>query len=70
VATVLIEDCSGDIGFILFVVTDLFGSETCMMDIVKINVNWGMLFENPKIVMLLYFQADCNVTKGLLHVDC
>ena len=29
-----------------------------------------MLWENYKIFMLLYFQADCNVTKDLLHVDC
>lgn len=29
-----------------------------------------MLWANPKIVMLLYFQADCNVTKGLLYMDC
>jgi len=70
VATVLTEDCTGDIGLILFVVTDLFGSKTCMMGIIKINVNMGMLWANPKTVMLLYFQAGCNVTKGLLHLDC
>ena len=40
------------------------------MDIVNINVNMGMLWANPKTVMLLYVRADCNVTKGLLHVDC
>lgn len=66
-AIVLIEGCSRDIGLILFVVTDLFGSKTCVMDIIKINVNMGMLLANSNIVMLLYFQVDCNVTKGLLH---
>ena len=69
-ATVLIEGCSGDIGLTLFVLTDLFGSKTCVMDIIKINVNMDILSANPITVMLLYFQADCNVTKGLLHVDC
>jgi hypothetical protein len=34
-------------------VTDLFESKTCMMDIVKINVNMDMLWANPKIAMLL-----------------
>jgi hypothetical protein len=53
-----------------FVVRDLFESKTCVMDIVNINVNMGMLWANPKTVVLLYVRADCNVTKGLLHVDC
>jgi hypothetical protein len=40
-----------------------------MMDIVKMNVNVGVLQANPKTVMLLYVQADCSVI-NLMHVGC